>query len=161
MHVSVCKWNCSEPVPVCEHRLHVGVFNVSISASPPALTSPTETDRVWTIFSCAIATTLWPLISMIRCPTRTPPRSAMPPRIRLQIWNPAELYVSVPLSSRKTDLSFYDSGRVHLRCHSEHWSRAETWGRVFWWGLWWREGSSRYSALPSPDSLNPGVKRCH
>lgn len=50
------------------------------------LTSPTETDSVWTIFSCAMATTLWPFISMILWPTRTPPRSAMPPRIRLQIW---------------------------------------------------------------------------
>ena len=50
------------------------------------LTSPTERDRVWTIFSCAMATTLWPFISMILCPTRTPPRSAMPPRIKLQIW---------------------------------------------------------------------------
>lgn len=50
------------------------------------LTSPTETDSVWTIFSCAMATTLCPFISMILWPTRTPPRSAMPPRIRLQIW---------------------------------------------------------------------------
>lgn len=49
-------------------------------------TSPTEMDRVWTIFSCAMATTLWPFISMILCPTRTPPLSAIPPRIRLQIW---------------------------------------------------------------------------
>lgn len=36
--------------------------------------------------ACGVATTLCPLISMIRCPTRTPPRSAMPPRSRLQIW---------------------------------------------------------------------------
>lgn len=40
---------------------------------------------MWTIFSCGVATTLCPLISMIRCPTRTPPLSAIPPRIRLQI----------------------------------------------------------------------------
>ena len=38
------------------------------------------------IFSWGVATTLCPLISMMRCPTRTPPLSAMPPRIRLQIW---------------------------------------------------------------------------
>ena len=37
--------------------------------------------RAW-----GVATTLCPLISMMRCPTRTPPRSAMPPRRRLQIW---------------------------------------------------------------------------
>lgn len=49
------------------------------------LTSPTELDRAWTIFSWAVATTLCPLISMMRWPTRTPPRSAMPPLMRLQI----------------------------------------------------------------------------
>jgi hypothetical protein len=32
-----------------------------------------------------VVTTLWPFISMMRWPTLTPPRSAMPPRIRLQI----------------------------------------------------------------------------
>lgn len=37
--------------------------------------------------ACGVATTLCPLISMMRCPTRTPPRSAMPPRRRLQIWS--------------------------------------------------------------------------
>ena len=36
--------------------------------------------------ACGVATTLCPLISMMRCPTRTPPRSAMPPRRRLQTW---------------------------------------------------------------------------
>ena len=51
------------------------------------LTSPTEVARRLTIFSCGTATTLWPLISMIRCPTRTPPRSAIPPRNRLHICN--------------------------------------------------------------------------
>lgn len=35
--------------------------------------------------ACGVATTLCPLISMMRWPTRTPPRSAMPPRRRLQI----------------------------------------------------------------------------
>lgn len=50
-----------------------------------SLTSPTAFDRMWTIFSWGVATTLWLLISMMRCPTLTPPRSAMPPRIRLQI----------------------------------------------------------------------------
>lgn len=50
------------------------------------LTSPTELDKAWTIFSWAVATTLWPLISIMRCPTRTPPLSAIPPRIKLQIW---------------------------------------------------------------------------
>lgn len=51
-----------------------------------SLTSPTELERAWTIFSCAVATTLCPLISMILWPTRTPPRSAIPPLIRLHIW---------------------------------------------------------------------------
>lgn len=50
------------------------------------LTSLTASVRIWMIFSCGVATTLCPLISMMRCPTRMPPRSAMPPRIRLQIW---------------------------------------------------------------------------
>lgn len=40
---------------------------------------------MWTIFSWGVATTLWLLISIMRWPTLTPPRSAMPPRIRLQI----------------------------------------------------------------------------
>lgn len=56
---------------------------------PPAgvcLTSLTACVRIWMIFSCGVATTLCPLISMMRCPTRMPPFSAMPPRIRLQIW---------------------------------------------------------------------------
>lgn len=51
----------------------------------PSLTSPTALERMWTIFSCGVATTLCPLISMMRCPTRTPPLSAIPPRMRLQI----------------------------------------------------------------------------
>lgn len=50
-----------------------------------SLTSPTAFDRMWTIFSWGVATTLWLLISIMRWPTLTPPRSAMPPRIRLQI----------------------------------------------------------------------------
>lgn len=57
------------------------------TSTPPTLapTSPTALERMWTIFSWGVATTLCPLISMIRCPTRTPPRSAIPPRMRLQI----------------------------------------------------------------------------
>lgn len=51
----------------------------------PTPTSPTALERMWTIFSCGVATTLCPLISMILCPTRTPPLSAIPPRMRLQI----------------------------------------------------------------------------
>jgi len=50
------------------------------------LTSLTACVSSWMIFSCGVATTLCPLISMMRCPTRMPPFSAMPPRIRLQIW---------------------------------------------------------------------------
>lgn len=50
-----------------------------------SLTSPTAFDRMWTIFSWGVATTLWLLISIMRWPTLTPPRSAIPPRIRLQI----------------------------------------------------------------------------
>lgn len=49
------------------------------------LTSPTALVRIWMILSCGVATTLCVLISMMRWPTRMPPRSAMPPRIRLQI----------------------------------------------------------------------------
>lgn len=52
----------------------------------PQFTSLTACVRIWMIFSCGVATTLCPLISMMRCPTRMPPLSAMPPRIRLQIW---------------------------------------------------------------------------
>lgn len=47
--------------------------------------SPTAFVRIWMILSCGVATTLCPLISMMRCPTRIPPLSAIPPRIRLQI----------------------------------------------------------------------------
>ena len=49
------------------------------------LTSPTDVASRLTIFSWGTATTLCPLISIIRWPTRTPPRSAMPPRNRLHI----------------------------------------------------------------------------
>ena len=48
-------------------------------------TSPTDVDNMCTIFSCATATTLWPLISIIRWPTLIPPRSAIPPLNKLQI----------------------------------------------------------------------------
>ena len=61
-----------------------GSNNSHIKRRP--LTSPTDVARRLTILSCGTATTLWPLISMMRWPTRTPPRSAMPPRKRLQIW---------------------------------------------------------------------------
>ena len=65
-------------------------FNVRaqwhIRAKTQRLTSPTEVARRETIFSCGTATTLWLLISMMRWPTRTPPRSAIPPRSKLQIW---------------------------------------------------------------------------
>jgi len=54
------------------------------------LTSPTALVRIWMILSCGVATTLCVLISMMRWPTRMPPRSAMPPRIRLQICNREE-----------------------------------------------------------------------
>lgn len=50
-------------------------------------TSPTAFERIWTIFSWGVATTLWLLISMMRWPTLTPPLSAIPPLMRLQIWN--------------------------------------------------------------------------
>lgn len=49
------------------------------------LTSPTEVASKFTIFSCGTATTLWLFISIILCPTLTPPRSAMPPLSKLQI----------------------------------------------------------------------------
>jgi hypothetical protein len=48
-------------------------------------TSPTEVAKRPTMRSWGTATTLWPLISIIRWPTRTPPRSAIPPLRRLQI----------------------------------------------------------------------------
>lgn len=49
------------------------------------LISPTELARRVTIFSCGTFTTVVPLIDIIRWPTRTPPRSAIPPRIKLHI----------------------------------------------------------------------------
>lgn len=55
-----------------------------------SLTSPMALERIWTIFSWGVATTLWLLISMMRWPTLTPPRSAIPPLIRLQIYKCAE-----------------------------------------------------------------------
>lgn len=67
-------------------------WRVLVHSSEPSgfvgvqLTSLTASVRIWMIFSWGVATTLCPLISMMRCPTRMPPRSAMPPRIRLQIW---------------------------------------------------------------------------
>ena len=50
-------------------------------------TSPTLVARRLTILSWGTATTLCPLISMILCPTLTPPLSAIPPLNKLQIWN--------------------------------------------------------------------------
>lgn len=50
-------------------------------------TSPTEVARRLTIFSCGTATTLWLFISIILCPTLTPPLSAIPPLSKLQICN--------------------------------------------------------------------------
>lgn len=51
------------------------------------------------------------------------------------------------------------------QCHSARWSPAGTWGRVSWWGPWWRGGSSRYSVSPSPGSSEPGTRSamnlCH
>lgn len=49
------------------------------------LTSPTELANNATIFSWGTATTLWLFISIILCPTLTPPRSAIPPRNKLHI----------------------------------------------------------------------------
>ena len=49
------------------------------------LTSPIDVASRLTILSWGTATTLWPLISIIRWPTRTPPLSAIPPRKRLHI----------------------------------------------------------------------------
>lgn len=49
------------------------------------LTSPTALVKIWMILSCGVATTLCPFISIMQCPTRIPPLSAIPPRIRLQI----------------------------------------------------------------------------
>lgn len=66
-------------------REHTGTGTQRHTHPKSLLTSPTELDRAWTIFSWAVATTLCPLISMMRWPTRTPPRSAMPPLMRLQI----------------------------------------------------------------------------
>ena len=51
------------------------------------LTSPTVVASKSTMCWWEVATMLSLLISMIRWPTRTPPRSAMLPRIRLQIWS--------------------------------------------------------------------------
>jgi hypothetical protein len=48
-------------------------------------TSPTDVANNLTILSCGTATTLTPFISMMRWPTRTPPRSAIPPRNKLHI----------------------------------------------------------------------------
>jgi len=70
---------CTSAVPQLSWLL------TSSSASWECLTSPTEVASRWTMRSCGIATMLCPLISMIRWPTRTPPRSPIPPRRRLQI----------------------------------------------------------------------------
>lgn len=67
------------------NELDYVIVNVSIRLR---LTSPTAFVRIWMILSWGVATTLCPLISMMRCPTRIPPLSAIPPRIRLQICNP-------------------------------------------------------------------------
>lgn len=48
--------------------------------------------------------------------------------------------------------------RAYSQCHSAHWNPAGTWDQVSWWGQWWPEGSSQYSALPSPDSSDPGPR---
>lgn len=54
-------------------------------------TSPTDVANICTMRSCGTATMLWPLISMMRWPTRTPPRSPIPPRSRLQIFKKTKL----------------------------------------------------------------------
>lgn len=79
----------------------VTVMKYVMLLSCTVLTSPTAFERMWTIFSWGVATTLCPLISMMRWPTRTPPRSAIPPLIRLQIWKgKGQIYQSLDKEKR-------------------------------------------------------------
>lgn len=98
-----------------------------------SLTSPTELERAWTIFSCAVATTLCPLISIILWPTRTPPRSAMPPRIRLHIWRVKQIPGNVSLFFFSLYLSFSmeQKNRNTKWCHPKKSNTAHTCDRVW------------------------------
>lgn len=83
---SKCK-NCENMFKFCSAAFMIRsnlIVHVSMSS---LLTSPTALVRIWMILSCGVATTLCPFISMMRWPTRMPPLSAIPPRIRLQICN--------------------------------------------------------------------------
>lgn len=83
-HMQKCIWQVLLAVSCRRACVHSNNVTVSIWKDI-CFTSPTALDRMWTIFSWGVATTLWLLISMMRWPTLTPPRSAMPPRMRLQI----------------------------------------------------------------------------
>jgi len=66
-------------------RIHCRL-TVTLTVTMRKRTCPTHVVSRLTIRSCDTATTLTLLISMIRWPTRTPPRSAIPPRNRLHIY---------------------------------------------------------------------------
>jgi len=80
-------------------------------------TSPTDVASKLTIFSWGTATTDWLLISIMRWPTRTPPRSAIPPRRRLQIWN-YKSFIQYVMYSVDTKLQ---KNSTDLPPHFEHW----------------------------------------
>ena len=123
-----------------------GRVNKAHIMGPWHLTSPTEVASRLTILSWGTATTLCPLISMILWPTLTPPRSAMPPRNKLQIWNMRNGF----------------NIAVHHECadwplRSGRWSPAGTWCRAAW--SWPRPpgDTRRRSASPRSCSCNSEI----
>ena len=68
------------------HWISIIIINWDWDTRHSTLTCPTDVVNKLTMRSWATATTLIPLMSIIRCPTRRPPRSAIPPRSRLHIY---------------------------------------------------------------------------
>lgn len=138
--------------------------------------------------ACGMATTLCPLISMMRCPTRMPPRSAMPPRRRLQIWRGQGLCCSrghaqgwpprvwalgggltIPSSTQKPSCSRACGRWMMAVVTGGQWTMLRVtdvcdftscagWGLLAWRGLQGATGTLGERQPPLGLSLPPGVK---
>lgn len=108
------------------------------------LTSPMALDKIWMILSCGVATTLCPFISMMRCPTRMPPLSAMPPLIRLQICSVKQNRLERRVQKWQKMKS--KKKKSDIQCHPQRWSQAGTWDLASWWSPRWPEDSEQYWA---------------
>ena len=70
---------------LAKNGLRIGQLLDQYHYSNKSQTVPVVEANISTICWCDLFTTLSPFISMIRCPTRIPPRSAIPPRSKLHI----------------------------------------------------------------------------